>query len=44
MNSLTNLYLADKLTLEQVRSQIEEKNYPILDRMIMQTKAKPRKI
>lgn len=43
MNSLTNLYLADKLTLEQVRSQIEEKNYPILDRMIMQNKSKIRK-
>lgn len=40
MNSLTKLYLEDKLSLEQIRSQVEEKNYPILDRMIMQQKGR----
>lgn len=44
MNSLANLYVEDKLTLDQIRSQIEEKNYAILDRMIMQIKSKPRKM
>ena len=44
MNSLANLYVEDKLSLDQIRSQIEEKNYAILDRMIMQIKSKPRKM
>ena len=38
MNSLVNLYLANKLSLEQIKSQVEEKNIPILERMIMQAR------
>lgn len=40
MNSLAKLYIQDKLTLDQIRSQIEEKNYPLLDRIIMQMRTK----
>jgi len=42
MNSLVRLYVEDKLTLEQIKSQIEEKNYPILERMINQYKTQKR--
>ena len=40
MNSLAKLYIEEKLSLEQVRSQIDEKNYATLDRIIMQYKGK----
>ena len=40
LNSLARLHVEDKLSLEQVRSQIEEKNYAILDRMIAQYRSK----
>jgi len=36
MNSLANLYIEDKITLEQAKSQLEEKNLDILNRIIMQ--------
>lgn len=38
INSLANLFVENKLTLEQAKSQIEEKNLPILNRTIMQLK------
>lgn len=40
INSLANLYVSGKLTLEQVKSQIEEKNYESLNRTIMQLNLK----
>lgn len=40
INSLANLYVRGKLTLDQVKSQIEEKNYQTLNRTIMQLNAK----
>ena len=40
INSLANLYVSGKLTLEQVKSQIEEKNYETLNRTIMQLNLK----
>jgi twitching motility protein PilT len=36
INSLANLYVQGKLSLEQVKSQVEEKNYETLNRIIMQ--------
>ncbi len=36
ITSLANLYIDQKLTLEQVKAQIEEKNYEVLNRTIMQ--------
>lgn len=36
INSLAGLYVDGKLTLEQVKSQIDEKNYETLNRTIMQ--------
>ena len=40
MNSLAELFVEDKITLEQAKSQIEEKNQEILNRTIMQLKIK----
>lgn len=40
INSLANLFVDEKITLEQAKSQIEEKNIEILNRTIMQTKLK----
>ena len=39
-NSLAKLFVEDKITLEQAKSQIEEKNIEILNRTIMQMKIK----
>lgn len=38
MNSIATLFVDDKITLEQAKSQIEEKNIEILNRTIMQMK------
>ena len=40
LNSLAELYVAGKLSLEQIKSQIEEKNYETLNRTIMQLNLK----
>ena len=40
MNSIANLFVEDKITLEQAKSQIEEKNLEILNRTIMQLRIK----
>lgn len=40
INSLAELFYQDKITLEQAKSQIEEKNIEILNRTIMQIKIK----
>ena len=40
INSLAELIVEDKITLEQAKSQIEEKNHEILNRTIMQLKIK----
>ena len=40
INSLAELYVNDIITLEQAKAQIEEKNYEILNRTIMQLKMK----
>lgn len=40
MNSLSELFLDERITLEQAKAQIEEKNIEILNRMIMQLKLK----
>ncbi len=40
INSLAELFVADKITLEQAKAQIEEKNIEILNRTIMQLKIK----
>lgn len=40
INSLAELFVDDKITLEQAKSQIEEKNIEILNRTIMQLKIK----
>ncbi len=40
INSLACLFVEDKITLEQAKSQIEEKNLEILNRTIMQLKIK----
>ena len=36
INSLANLYVDGKLTLEQIKAQVEERNYETLNRTIMQ--------
>ena len=36
VNSLANLYVDGKLSLEQIKSQVEERNYDTLNRTIMQ--------
>jgi len=40
INSLAELYVDGKLTLDQVKSQIDEKNYESLNRTIMQLNLK----
>ena len=40
MNSLAELFVDDRITLEQAKAQIEEKNIEILNRTIMQLKIK----
>ena len=40
INSLADLYVKNQITLEQAKSQIEEKNIEILNRTIMQMKMK----
>ena len=40
INSLAGLFVNNKITLEQAKSQIEEKNHEILNRTIMQLKIK----
>ena len=40
INSLAELFVQDKITLEQAKAQIEEKNLEILNRTIMQLKIK----
>ena len=40
INSLAQLFVEDKITLEQAKSQVEEKNLEILNRTIMQMKIK----
>ena len=40
LNSLANLYCDGKLTLEQCKAQIEEKNYETLNRTILQVNSK----
>lgn len=40
INSLAELFVEEKLTLEQVKSQVEEKNLEVLNRTIMQLKIK----
>lgn len=40
INSLAELFVNDKITLEQAKAQIEEKNIEILNRTIMQLKIK----
>lgn len=40
INSLAGLYVEGKLSLEQIKSQVEEKNYETLNRTIMQLNLK----
>ena len=40
INSIANLFVDDKITLEQAKAQVEEKNMEILNRTIMQLKIK----
>ena len=40
INSLAGLYVDGKLTLDQVKAQIDEKNYETLNRTIMQLNLK----
>lgn len=40
INSIAELFVDDKITLDQAKAQIEEKNYEILNRTIMQLKIK----
>ena len=40
MNSLANLYVDNKLTLDMCKAQIEEKNYEVFSRIIAQVKKK----
>lgn len=40
INSLAHLFVEDKITLDQAKAQIEEKNVEILNRTIMQLKIK----
>ena len=40
INSLAELFVNDKITLEQAKAQIEEKNIEVLNRTIMQLKIK----
>ena len=40
INSLAQLYVDDRISLEQAKAQIEEKNIEVLNRTIMQIKMK----
>ena len=40
INSLSNLFVKDLITLDQAKAQIEERNYEVLNRTIMQLKIK----
>ncbi len=40
INSLAELFVSDRITLDQAKSQIEEKNIEVLNRTIMQLKIK----
>ena len=40
INSIANLFVEEKITLEQAKAQIEEKNIETLNRTIMQLKIK----
>ena len=40
INSLANLYVDDRITIEQAKEQLEEKNIEVLNRTIMQMKMK----
>ena len=40
INSLAELFVSDKITLDQAKAQIEEKNIEVLNRTIMQLKIK----
>ena len=40
INSIANLFVQDKITLEQAKAQMEEKNIEVLNRTIMQLKIK----
>ena len=40
INSIATLFVNDKITLEQAKSQIEEKNIEVLNRTIMQLRIK----
>ena len=40
INSIAELFVDEKITLEQAKAQIEEKNHEILNRTIMQLKIK----
>ena len=40
INSIAKLFVEEKITLEQAKSQIEEKNIETLNRTIMQLKIK----
>ena len=42
INSLAEAFVNDRITLEQAKSQIEEKNLDVLNRTIMQMKIKKR--
>ena len=44
INSLAKLFVDDKITLDQAKSQIEEKNIETLNRTIMQLKIKKNKL
>jgi len=44
INSLAKLFVQEKITLDQAKSQIEEKNIEILNRTIMQMKIKKDKL
>lgn len=43
INSIANLFVEDRITLEQAKSQIEEKNIEVLNRTIMQLRIKREK-
>ena len=40
ISSLASLFIEDKITLEQAKAQVEEKNYEMLNRTVMQLRIK----
>ncbi len=40
INSIAQMYVEDRITLDQAKSQIEEKNIEILNRTIMQLRSR----